>query len=92
MFDFCFVKLSKVSPVIYFSLKKTLFEPILKIRIHLFYSQMNIDPEDLIPKLPKPRDLMPFPVVQSLKYEGHEGFVRSISVCPTGQWLASGKF
>jgi len=27
---------------------------------------MNVDPEDLIPKLPKPRDLQPFPTTQSL--------------------------
>lgn len=28
--------------------------------------QMNINPEDLIPKLPKPRDLQPFPTVQAI--------------------------
>lgn len=27
---------------------------------------MNVDPEDLIPKLPKPRDLQPFPTTQAL--------------------------
>ena len=27
---------------------------------------MNLDPEDLIPKLPKPKDLQPFPSVQSI--------------------------
>ena len=27
---------------------------------------MNVDPEDLIPKLPKPKDLQPFPTTQSL--------------------------
>lgn len=29
-------------------------------------SQVNVDPEDLIPKLPKPRDLQPFPTTQAL--------------------------
>lgn len=27
---------------------------------------MNINPEDLIPKLPKPRDLQPFPTAQAI--------------------------
>uniref|UniRef100_A0A8C4NCP9 Ribosome biogenesis protein BOP1 n=1 Tax=Eptatretus burgeri TaxID=7764 RepID=A0A8C4NCP9_EPTBU len=45
--------------------------------------RVNVDPEDLIPKLPKPRDLQPFPTVQSM-------FVRSISIDPSGQWLVSG--
>lgn len=28
--------------------------------------QVNVDPEDLIPKLPKPKDLQPFPSTQAL--------------------------
>ncbi|XP_053719580.1 ribosome biogenesis protein bop1 [Synchiropus splendidus] len=52
--------------------------------------RVNVDPEDLIPKLPRPRDLQPFPTTQSLVYKGHTGMVRSISVSPSGQWLASG--
>ena len=32
----------------------------------LFLFQMNVDPEDLIPKLPKPKDLQPFPTTQSI--------------------------
>uniref|UniRef100_A0A672I872 Ribosome biogenesis protein BOP1 n=1 Tax=Salarias fasciatus TaxID=181472 RepID=A0A672I872_SALFA len=52
--------------------------------------RVNVNPEDLIPKLPKPRDLQPFPTTQSLVYRGHSGLIRSISVSPTGQWLASG--
>ncbi|XP_060594341.1 ribosome biogenesis protein bop1-B-like [Ruditapes philippinarum] len=52
--------------------------------------RMNVDPEDLIPKLPKPKDLQPFPTTQSIIYKGHTGLVRSISVDPSGQWLVSG--
>ncbi|XP_077446601.1 ribosome biogenesis protein bop1 [Stigmatopora argus] len=52
--------------------------------------RVNVDPEDLIPKLPKPKDLQPFPTTQSLVYRGHGGLVRSISISPSGQWLASG--
>uniref|UniRef100_A0A7N6FJT7 Ribosome biogenesis protein BOP1 n=1 Tax=Anabas testudineus TaxID=64144 RepID=A0A7N6FJT7_ANATE len=53
--------------------------------------RVNVNPEDLIPKLPKPKDLQPFPTTQSLVYRGHSGLVRSISVSPSGQWLASGR-
>uniref|UniRef100_T1J4W3 Ribosome biogenesis protein BOP1 homolog n=1 Tax=Strigamia maritima TaxID=126957 RepID=T1J4W3_STRMM len=49
-----------------------------------------IDPEDLIPKLPKPKDLQPFPTTLSLMYKGHEGAVRCITVDHSGQYLASG--
>ncbi|KAK3085887.1 hypothetical protein FSP39_010022 [Pinctada imbricata] len=52
--------------------------------------KMNVNPEDLIPKLPKPRDLQPFPTVQAIIYKGHTDMIRSISVDPSGQWLASG--
>ncbi|RKO87314.1 WD40-repeat-containing domain protein [Blyttiomyces helicus] len=51
--------------------------------------KINIDPESLIPKLPSPKDLMPFPTTLSITYKGHSGRVRSVSVDPTGQWLAS---
>ncbi|XP_066571898.1 ribosome biogenesis protein bop1 [Amia ocellicauda] len=52
--------------------------------------RVNVDPEDLIPKLPKPKDLQPFPTTQSLVYRGHSNLVRCISVSPSGQWLVSG--
>ncbi|XP_029448153.1 ribosome biogenesis protein BOP1 [Rhinatrema bivittatum] len=52
--------------------------------------RVNVDPEDLIPKLPKPKDLQPFPCTQALVYRGHSSLVRCISVSPDGQWLASG--
>ncbi|XP_033849718.1 ribosome biogenesis protein bop1 isoform X2 [Acipenser ruthenus] len=52
--------------------------------------RVNVDPEDLIPKLPKPKDLQPFPTMQSLVYRGHTNLVRCISLSPSGQWLASG--
>ncbi|CAB3993998.1 ribosome biogenesis BOP1 [Paramuricea clavata] len=52
--------------------------------------RLNVNPDDLIPKLPKPKDLQPFPTTQALVYHGHEGVVRCLSVDPTGQWLVSG--
>ena len=51
---------------------------------------MRVEAEDLLPKLPKPRDLQPFPTTLSLVFRGHSDIVRSISVDPTGQWFVSG--
>lgn len=52
--------------------------------------RINIDPESLKPKLPSKKDLRPFPAKCYLEYRGHEGAVTSITVEPSGQWLASG--
>ncbi|KAK9795607.1 hypothetical protein WJX73_008137 [Symbiochloris irregularis] len=47
------------------------------------------DPESLVPQLPSPKDLRPFPTTLMLRYLGHTGSVLSIAPDPTGQWLAS---
>ena len=53
-------------------------------------SKLNIDPESLLPKLPSPDDLRPFPTVCATLYRGHQGRVRCISVNPAGTFVASG--
>ncbi|KAF0701117.1 Aste57867_8414 [Aphanomyces stellatus] len=52
--------------------------------------RLNIDPESLVPQLPKPRDLRPFPNTLALLFNGHKGRVRSLSMDPLGQFMASG--
>ena len=52
--------------------------------------KLHIDPQSLIPALPKPSELRPFPSRLAVRYTGHTGSVRSISVHPSGQWLLSG--
>ncbi|KAJ5289426.1 uncharacterized protein N7443_009679 [Penicillium atrosanguineum] len=47
-------------------------------------SKLNIDPESLLPKLPSPEELKPFPTACAA------GRVRSLNVDPTGIWLATG--
>ncbi|KAL9115281.1 MAG: hypothetical protein Q9187_007341, partial [Circinaria calcarea] len=53
-------------------------------------NKLNIDPESLLPKLPSPEELRPFPTTCATIFRGHEGRVRSLAVDPTGVWLASG--
>lgn len=53
-------------------------------------SKLNIDPESLLPKLPSPEELKPFPTTCATLFRGHQGRVRSLAVDPTGVWLASG--
>lgn len=50
----------------------------------------NVDPESLIPKLPRPKDLQPFPSTQSIVYNGHSDAVHSLSIEPQGQFMVSG--
>lgn len=50
----------------------------------------NVDPESLIPDLPSPDELRPFPIKCSTVYRGHEGQVRTLGVDPTGNYLATG--
>jgi ribosome biogenesis protein ERB1 len=53
-------------------------------------TKLNIDPESLLPKLPDPDELRPFPMRESERYVGHEGRVRSVAVSPAGDYLATG--
>ena len=53
-------------------------------------SKLNIDPESLLPKLPDPQELKPFPTTCATVYKGHEGRVRSVAIDPTGKFVASG--
>ncbi|KKK17769.1 hypothetical protein P175DRAFT_0498952 [Aspergillus ochraceoroseus IBT 24754] len=53
-------------------------------------SKLNIDPESLLPKLPSPEELKPFPTACATIFRGHKGRVRSLAVDPTGVWLATG--
>ncbi|XP_031474096.1 ribosome biogenesis protein BOP1 homolog [Nymphaea colorata] len=52
--------------------------------------KLNIDPEDLKPKLPNKKNLQPYPTTCFLEYKGHTGPVTSISIESSGQLIASG--
>ncbi|CEP24363.1 unnamed protein product [Cyberlindnera jadinii] len=53
-------------------------------------NKLDIDPESLVPELPSPKDLRPFPIKCSTEYIGHKGKIRTLSVDPSGLWLATG--
>ncbi len=52
--------------------------------------RLTIQPEDLLPQMPKAKDLQPFPTACALTYRGHANMVRTVGIDPTGQFLASG--
>ena len=51
--------------------------------------KLNIDPESLIPKLPSPNTLRPFPNYKSLGFAHLRGRVRCVSVSPDGAWVVN---
>lgn len=53
-------------------------------------SKLNIDPESLLPTLPSPEELKPFPSGCGVVYKGHEGRVRSVAIDPSGTLIATG--
>ena len=76
----------------YASFIKEIFERCLDLYLcpRVRKKRMHVNPESLVPQLPKPRDLQPFPTTLAHKFIGHKGKVRSIAPDPTGQWLLSG--
>lgn len=52
--------------------------------------KLNIDPNSLIPKLPSPASLKPFPNYRSLQFHHSKTRARCISVSPDGAWVISG--
>ncbi|CBH17653.1 putative WD40 repeat protein [Trypanosoma equiperdum] len=52
-------------------------------------TRLVVDPSKLLPELPDPRDLRPYPERLSFQYKGHTATVRSVAVNPNGQYLAT---
>jgi len=50
----------------------------------------HIEPSQLLPKLPKPESLKPYPTHQAVQFIGHEGRVRSLHIHGEGNLLISG--
>lgn len=52
--------------------------------------KLDIKEEDLMPNLPKPEDLKPFPTKENITFKGHESSIRAMCVEPKGKFLISG--
>ncbi|KAL4703128.1 hypothetical protein ACJJTC_000187 [Scirpophaga incertulas] len=52
-------------------------------------AELTIRPEELVPRLPAPRDLQPFPTQLALCMRGHAAAVRAVDVDPAGQYALS---
>ncbi|KAL7574974.1 hypothetical protein ACA910_010793 [Epithemia clementina (nom. ined.)] len=57
--------------------------------------RLNIDPESLVPRLPKSGDLKPFPNAKCVEYltpqvNGRRPMIRCVTASPGGQYMASG--
>lgn len=52
--------------------------------------RLQFHPTDILPSLPSPEELKPFPNSRVLTFKGHLAKVISISLDDTGQWLLSG--
>jgi ribosome biogenesis protein ERB1 len=52
--------------------------------------KIDINEEELLPQLPKPEELKPFPTKECVVYKGHESSIRAIAVDPRGKFLVSG--
>jgi ribosome biogenesis protein ERB1 len=52
-------------------------------------TKQNIREEDILPQLPKPEELKPFPTKENIIYKGHSSSIRSLLVDPSGKFLIS---
>ncbi|CDF34706.1 Ribosome biogenesis protein ERB Nucleolus [Chondrus crispus] len=62
----------------------------LYLAVRVVKDQTKIDPEELIPDLPSPKELRPFPTNIVSTFGPLPSRARSIDVHPAGQWLLSG--
>jgi len=78
---------------LYENLIKEHFERCLDLYLcpRLLKKKVNVtDPSKLIPELPSPNDLKPFPTQISIDYIFHTTNVRALALSPNGLYLASG--
>jgi ribosome biogenesis protein ERB1 len=52
--------------------------------------RMQVDPTDLLPQLPRPEELKPFPCRLGREYVGHRSVVTCVDVHCTGQYIVTG--
>lgn len=62
----------------------------LHLAPRLHKEKLDIDPESLVPQLPQPHELRPFPTTPAVHMRGHgDSRVRGVALSPSGQYAAS---
>jgi ribosome biogenesis protein ERB1 len=51
--------------------------------------KLDMDPKDLLPKLPSPQELQPFPSKQNFRMKGHESQIKCLVLSQDAQFIAS---
>jgi ribosome biogenesis protein ERB1 len=52
--------------------------------------KLDLKEEDVLPNLPKPEELKPFPTKENITLRGHESSIRAMTMDPQGKFLISG--
>ena len=52
--------------------------------------RLNVKPEELIPELPDPETLRPFPSLLRMEYREHNAAITCLEFSVSGEWLATG--
>jgi len=76
----------------YEKLSNDVFERCVELYLcpRLIRKKMRVDPNALIPKLPDPKELKPFPTFEAIEYKGHMAKIVAMTVDSNGLYLASG--
>lgn len=61
---------------------------IITIIIAIIFT-LTCPPQALLPNLPRPSELKPYPSLLVVRYEGHSAAIHSLTPSPDGQWLAT---
>ena len=56
----------------------------------VIHQKTDIKEEDILPKLPKPEELKPFPSRENYSFKGHEASIKCLCIDNTGNYLISG--
>lgn len=54
------------------------------------YEKVVAKSRALLPTVPDKKDLRPYPTLEGLVFKGHRSIIRTISIHPSGKYLASG--
>jgi ribosome biogenesis protein ERB1 len=82
----CLRKIPKYSKLIEENMERC-HDLVMSARI--IRKRQNIKEEDILPQLPKPEELKPFPTKENILYKGHSSSIRCIYVEPNGKFMIS---